>query len=82
MTAAVPTEAMSPAGIVALRVVELTKDVVRLVPFQRTMELLMKLEPLTVSVKPGLPAVAELGVMLVRVGTGLGAGGGALMTKF
>ena len=52
--------------------------VVRSWPFHRTLELEMKLAPFTVSVKAGLPAVAELGEMLESVGNGLPA---ALMVK-
>ena len=42
-------------------------------PFQRTTELEMKLVPFTVRAKSGPPAVAEEGLKLVVVGTGLGA---------
>ena len=40
-------------------------------PFQRTVEPLTKLVPLTVRVKAAPPAVAEEGLRLVVVGTGL-----------
>ena len=40
-------------------------------PFQRTKELATKPLPLTVSVNPEPPAVAEVGLKLVVVGTGL-----------
>jgi hypothetical protein len=42
-------------------------------PFQRTTEVEMKLAPLTVSVNPAPPAVAEVGLMLVMFGTGFAA---------
>ena len=46
----------------------------RLDPFQRTVDELTKLVPLTVSVKAAPPAVAEEGLRLVIVGTGLSDG--------
>ena len=51
----------------------LTKVVERSAPFQRTTDVEMKLLPLTVSVKPAPPAVAEVGLMLVMLGTGFGS---------
>ena len=44
---------------------------VRSAPFQRTTELLTKFVPLTVSVNPAPPGVAEDGLSPVMVGTGL-----------
>ena len=44
--------------------------VVRSAPFQRTIIPLAKLVPLTVSVKPAPPAVADAGLRLVMVGAG------------
>ena len=44
---------------------------VRLDPAQRTMEPVVKLPPLTVRVKPGLPTVADEGLIEVNDGTGL-----------
>ena len=44
---------------------------VRFDPFQRTTEPVIKFVPLTVSVNPDPPAVAEVGLKLVVVGTGL-----------
>ena len=40
-------------------------------PFHRTLDPETKLEPVTVRVKAGPPAVPELGEVEVRVGTGL-----------
>src|SRR2546426_952605 len=48
-----------------------TYVVARSAPFQRTTELVTRFVPVTVSVKPGPPAVAEVGVNPVEVGTGL-----------
>ena len=42
-------------------------------PFHLTTELEMKLVPVTVRVNAEPPAVAELGLKLLSVGTGLGA---------
>ena len=62
---------------------EETNVVVRFVPFHLTTEPEMKLVPFTVRVKAGPPAVADEGLRLVVVGTGLsglvnrkGSGGG------
>jgi hypothetical protein len=68
VTEAVPSSARSVAGTEAVSCVELTNVVVRAVPFQSTVEPLTKLAPLTVSVKPGPPSVAEAGLILVVVG--------------
>jgi len=78
VTLAVPAVAMSAARIEAVTCVEETYVVVRFVPFHLTTELEMKLLPLTVSIKPAPPAVAELGLRLVVVGTGLS---GTLIVK-
>ena len=69
VTLAVPAMAMSEARIEAVSWVEETYVVVRSAPFQRTTELETKFVPFTVSVKAGPPAVAELGLRLVVVGT-------------
>lgn len=72
VTDAVPALAISATNICAFSCVPLTKVVTRSVPFQRTIELLAKLVPVTVSVKdvkPVLPAVAPAGERLVKVGT-------------
>ena len=74
VTVAVPEDAMSLDGIAAVSRVELAKVVGRGEPFQRTDELLMKLVPLTVSVKVGPPAAAELGLRLSTDGKGFAEG--------
>ena len=71
VTEAVPVVAMSAADIAAVTWVEDTYVVVRLDPFQRTVELATKPLPLTVSVKAVPPAVPDAGLMLVVVGAGL-----------
>lgn len=73
VTLAVPAVAMSEAGIAAVNCVALTKVVVRALPFHCTVEPLMKFVPLTVNVNAAPPAVAEVGLMFVSVGTGFGA---------
>ena len=45
--------------------------VLRAEPFQLTTELLTKLEPLAVRVKPTLPIAALVWLMLLRTGSGL-----------
>jgi hypothetical protein len=71
VTEAVPAVAMSAAVIAAVTWVAETYVVVRLDPFQFTVEPETKPAPFTVSVNPASPAVVELGVRLVVVGTGL-----------
>ena len=71
MTAAVPAFAMSAAVTAAVSRVLLTKVVVRAVPFHLTVELPIKFVPLSVSVNAVPPAVAELGEMPDKAGTGL-----------
>ena len=78
VTRAVPAVAMSAARIDAVTWVALTYVVVRFVPFHLTTELEMKFVPLTVRVKPDPPAVADEGLRLVVVGTGLS---GTLIVK-
>lgn len=73
VTAAVPPEVISEARTEAFRVVELTKLVVRLLPFQRTMLPLTKFVPVTVSVKAAEPEVTASGLSVVSVGTGFPA---------
>lgn len=63
--------ARSDAGIAAASCVLLTKVVVRFAPLTSTTEPLTKLLPLTVSVNPGLPAVALAGEILAKDGCGL-----------
>jgi len=71
VTLAGPAETMSLAGMEAVSFVALLKVVVRSDPFQRTVALETKLEPLTVSVKAGPPAIAKFGLIPEIVGTGL-----------
>jgi hypothetical protein len=73
VTAALPGPAMSPAGIAAVTCPALTKVVGRSAPFQRTTDVEMKLLPFTVSVKAAPPAIADVGLMLVMLGTGFAA---------
>jgi hypothetical protein len=69
---------MSAARIEAVTWVALTYVVVRFVPFHLTTEPLTKLVPFTVRVNPAPPAVADVGLRLVVVGTGLS---GTLIVK-
>jgi hypothetical protein len=71
VTVAVPAVAMSAAVIAAVNCVLLTNVVVRLDPFQRTVEVLRKLVPLAVSVNATPPAVALVGEIEVSEGRGL-----------
>ena len=75
VTVAVPAVAMSAAVIDAVTCVALTYAVVRLDPFHCTVDAPMKFVPLIVSVNAAPPAVADVGVTLVVVGTGLGVTG-------
>ena len=69
--AAVVPEAISEALMTAVSCVAETKVVVRLDPFQRTLEVGTKPLPLTVRTKLEPPAIVEVGLMLVVTGTGL-----------
>src|SRR3989442_3955487 len=62
---------MSVAGMVAVSWVAETTVVARSAPFPRTTEPPMKFVPVTVSVNPGPPATAAVGLRPVVVGTGL-----------
>jgi hypothetical protein len=62
---------MSEAGTVAVSCVEETNVVVREVAPQRTVEVETKFVPVTVKVNCVPPAVAQLGLIEVIVGTGL-----------
>jgi len=73
VTDAVPAVATFAAGTIAVSCVEETNVVVRAEPFQFTFELEMKLVPITVKVNWALPAMVELGLIEVVVGTGLAA---------
>ena len=67
---AVPSAAMSLAGIEAVSCALLTNVVGRSEPFHLTTELEMKDDPVAVSVKSLPPVSALVGEMEVRVGTG------------
>jgi hypothetical protein len=64
------TAVRSLAGICAVSVVLLMKVVVLADPFHRTEEVLTQLDPETVSVNAGLPAVVELGAIAAKIGAG------------
>lgn len=70
----VPAPTREPLGIVAVRVVELTKAVLRDVTPKKAVDGLMKPVPVSVIGVLPAPACADDGEMLVSVGTG---GGGA-----
>lgn len=61
VTEAVPEVAMSLAGTAAVNCVPLPGVVTSATPFHFTTDVLMKFVPVTVSVKPAPPAVAEEG---------------------
>ena len=61
---------MSLASICAVSTVGPWKTVVRACPFHVTVDAGVKLEPFTVRVKPGCPAVIKLGESEVTFGTG------------
>ena len=67
---AVPAVAMSLAEIDAVKLVPLVRVVVRSDSFHCMVELETKFEPLTVRVNPGLPAMAEFGLIPVIAGAG------------
>jgi hypothetical protein len=67
----VPATATSAALIAAVNCVELTKPVLRALPFHRTVLVAPKPVPLTVKVKPGHPAVAQFGLSEEMKSTGL-----------
>src|SRR5205809_766045 len=71
VTGAVPGVAMSFARICAWSWVLLRKVVVRIAPFQRTTDELLKFVPVAVSVNAALPASALGGEIELSVGTGL-----------
>jgi len=73
VTVAVPAEAIELAGTDAVSWVVLTNVVVRADPFHCTVDPTRKPDPLTVSVKAGPPAAAELGERLEREGVGAAA---------
>src|SRR5712691_8777609 len=73
VTGAEPAVVRSLAGMLAVSWVALTKVVVRVLPFHRTTEAGMKLEPVTVRVTGPPPCSALLGESDPSVGTGLRA---------
>src|SRR5262249_9000093 len=73
VTLGVPAAAISLAGIVAVSCVDETYVVVRLAPLTWTIDPLVKLEPVAVRVKAAPPAEVVLGLMLERMGAGVGA---------
>ena len=70
-TVTIPAAATRLALIVTETCVVLINVVVSGVPFHATTELLIKLDPINVSVKPGEPAVMLAGVIDVTAGVGL-----------
>ena len=74
LTCAVPAAARSPVEIEACNCVELTKVVGRVEPFHLTIELELKLLPVTVSVNAAPPARARSGESVVTTGAGLNVG--------
>jgi hypothetical protein len=66
-----PPVCTSAAVICAVNWVELTRVAGRLLPLKRTIELPLKLVPLTVNTKSASPAILLAGEMLLTVGTGL-----------
>jgi hypothetical protein len=68
---AVPAVATREAGTVAVNCVAEINVVVSEVPFQSTVEVETKFVPLTVKVNCGPPAVAQVGLIAVVVGTRL-----------
>lgn len=73
VTEALPATATSPAEILAVNRLALTKLVVRAAPFHLTTDAATNPEPLTVSVNAGLPAAADAGERLSRTGSGFPA---------
>jgi hypothetical protein len=70
VTDGVPPAAISAAVICAWSCVALTNVVVRLLPFQRTTDVMAKFVPVAVSVKAEPPAAALVGEIELRAGTG------------
>src|SRR5215813_7328146 len=65
---ALPAEENKAAGTDAVSCVALLNVVVKAVPFQTTVAVLVKLVPVAMSENEGLPAIAAVGLMLVSVG--------------
>ena len=70
VTDGVPPTAISAAVICAWSCVALIYVVVRLLPFQRTTDVIAKFVPVAVSVKAAAPAAALVGEIELSVGTG------------
>jgi hypothetical protein len=68
VTSAVSGAATSAAGMLAVSLMADTKVVVRSAPFQYTLEVLAKFEPLTVSTNVALPVGFEVGLKLLIAG--------------
>src|SRR5262245_20864565 len=68
-----PAATISLAVMAAVSCVDETNVVVRLTPLTWTIEPLVKLEPVAVRVKAAPPAEAVVGLMLERIGAGVGA---------
>jgi hypothetical protein len=77
VTAAVPTETMAAAGMVAVNCVALTNVVVGAVPPKLTTEAATKFVPAIMRVKAAPPATVVFGEIEVIVGNGGGGGGAA-----
>ena len=71
VTDAVPAVATFAAGTTAVSLIEDTNVVTSGEPFQLTLDVETKLVPFTVRVNWALPAVAEVGLIELIVGTGL-----------
>ena len=70
MTTALPAVVKSLARIVAVSEVGLSNTVARGAPFHCTTDPGTKFDPVTVSIKPGLPAAVEVELRAVAAGVG------------
>lgn len=70
VTLTIPAVVKSLEGMTAVNTVVETNVVARSAPFQRTTEMRLKFDPVTVSVICELPAVTEFGAILLRIGVG------------
>jgi len=68
---AVPAALIFVAGTTAVICVALMKVVANVVPFQLMVDPLIKLDPVAVSVNAAVPAMADVGVIVVNAGAGL-----------
>jgi len=75
VTCTVPAVAISAAEMAALIWLALTKVVVRALPFQFTIELLIKFDPFTIKLNAGPPEVMLVGEIEANVGMGFGGTG-------